>query len=295
MIRIFLFLLTNLAIMLVLGIIFICIGLNISNVLNILIISLIFGFLGSIISLLVSKWIALYSVGGVVINVPRNNIEKWLFQIVEKHSKNVNISAPEIAIYTSLDMNAFATGAQKNSSLIALSSELIRSMNKNEIEAIIAHEITHIANGDMVTMTLIQGITNTFILFISRIIMKIFTGILPKENENNEDSFSGYQYSYYSFILTVLESTLGVLASLITMWFSRTREYYADAGSAKLVGSKNMISALKKLKYSLKPREPDIIMTLCINGRLLHPILHLFSSHPAIDMRINALKKNIYA
>ncbi|WP_075431945.1 protease HtpX [Buchnera aphidicola] len=297
MIRTFLFLLTNLSIILIFGLILSFTSINTGNIFGILIISLIFGFLGSILSLLMCKWIALYSVNGVVIQSPKNNMEKWLFEIIKKHSKSVNINMPEIAIYHSSDMNAFATGAQKNSSLIALSNSLLQNMNKNEIEAIIAHEITHIVNGDMVTMTLIQGILNTFIIFISQILTKIFFEYLfvnQEEEINQTINQYQYPYPYYSFILATLEATLGILASIITMWFSRNREYYADAGSAKLVGYKNMISALKRLGKNIQKNESDIIMTLCIHRKLYHPFFNLFSSHPPLEMRINALKKKIY-
>ena len=298
MIRTFLFVLTNLSIILIFGLILSFTSINTGNIFGILIISLIFGFLGSILSLLMCKWIALYSVNGVVIQSPKNSMEKWLFEIIKKNSKKVNINMPEIAIYHSTDINAFATGAQKNSSLIAVSSSLLQDMNKKDIEAIIAHEITHIVNGDMVTMTLIQGITNTFIIFISRILTKIFCEYLSfnqeKEEINQIINQYQYPYSYSSLISTTLEATLGILASMITMWFSRNREYYADAGSAKLVGYNNMISALKKLEKNIKKNELDIIMTLCINGKCHHPFFNLFSSHPPLKMRINALKKKIY-
>ncbi|AEH39794.1 heat shock protein, peptidase family M48 [Buchnera aphidicola (Cinara tujafilina)] len=295
MIRTFFFVLTNLSIILVFGIFFSLTGINNGNIIEILIISLFFGFLGSIISLFMSKWIALYSVNGKIIQIPKNKTEIWLFNTIEKYSKKVGINTPEIAIYNSLDMNAFATGAQKNSSLIALSSSLLKNMNTKEIEAIIGHEITHIVNGDMVTMTLIQGTVNTFIIFISRILTKIITTSLSYNQKNNEDNQVPIdQHPYNVLISTILESTLGILASIITMWFSRHREYYADAGSAKLVGSKNMISALKKLKYSIFMKESDIIRTLYINGNLLHPLFNLFSSHPPLEMRINALKKSTY-
>lgn len=293
--RIFLFFFTNLSIILIFGIILFLTGIHLNSILNILIISIILGFLGSIISLLICKWIALYSVNGNIIKNPKNNIEKWLFNIVKKQAYNVNIDMPEIAIYNSKDMNAFATGMQRNSSLIAISSALLKNMNLKEIEAVIAHEITHIDNGDMVTMTLIQGTINTFIIFISRILTKIFTTFLYKNQKEKHqyEYFNSYQYSYCSFISMILEFTLGILANIIIMWFSRNREFYADAGSAKLVGYKNMISALEKLKNSHEVNIPENIITLCINGKS-QTIFNLFLSHPPLDQRIYALKKRLY-
>ncbi|CAL4322356.1 protease HtpX [Buchnera aphidicola] len=289
MIRVILFLFTNLAIMIVFGIFLTFFGIKTNSLYSLLIMSAIFGFSGSILSLLMSKWIALNAVNGRLVKIPTNDQEKWLVTIIKKQSSFLNLKTPKIAIYPSLDINAFATGPNRNSSLIAVSSGLLKNMNEQEIEAVIAHEMTHIKNGDMITMTLIQGIVNTFVIFISRIIARIITNIFNNKEENN----TNYNSMIYVFISLVLEIIFGSIATIITMWFSRYREFYADAGSAKLVGRKKMISALKKIKTSYEPTEDNSIIAFCINGKS-KTILNLFMSHPPIDQRIMALHNKKY-
>lgn len=287
--RIILFLFTNLAVVIVFGVVLTLTGIKTNSLYTLLVMSILFGFGGSLISLLMSKWIALNSVSGKILSIPLNEQEKWLFRIVEDQSSLLNIKVPKIAIYPSSDINAFATGPHKNSSLIAVSLGLLKNMNKEETEAVIAHEMTHIKNGDMVTMTLIQGVINTFVIFISRVIANIVTSFFSNKDENR---YSNNSMTYF-LISGMLELIFGILASLITMWFSRYREFYADAGSAKLVGRKKMIAALKKIKTSYEPTEDNSIIAFCINGKS-HSFLNLFMSHPPIDQRIIALYNKKY-
>ncbi|QCI21623.1 protease HtpX [Buchnera aphidicola (Hyadaphis tataricae)] len=291
MIRVILFLLTNLAVMLVFSLILNLIGIQSNSIYGLLIISSLFGFSGAIISLILSKWIALRSVNGEIITKPRNETEIWLMKIIREQSIKKGILMPQIAIYQASDINAFATGSRRNSALIAISTGLLANMTRNEAEAVIAHEISHISNGDMITMTLIQGIVNTFVIFISRILSQVISNIISN-NRNNDNEETKNSFIYF-VISTILELLFGVLASMITMWFSRHREFYADAGSAKLVGRDKMIAALKKLKTSYEPQESENIMAFCINGKS-NSFLKLFASHPSLETRINALYNKTY-
>ncbi|QCI22186.1 protease HtpX [Buchnera aphidicola] len=291
MIRIILFLLTNLAVMLIFSLILSITGVQSDSVYGILIISGLFGFSGSIISLMLSKWIALRSVNGEIITHPRNEIESWLINKVREQSIKTGIIMPQIAIYQAPDINAFATGARRNSALIAVSTGLLENMTRNEAEAVIAHEIAHISNGDMITMTLVQGVVNTFVIFISRMLSQIISNIISNNrSENNAEEKNSF---VYFIISTSLELIFGILASVITMWFSRHREFYADARSAKLVGSEKMISALNRLKTSYEPQESDNMIALCINGKS-NSFFKLFASHPSLEKRIEALKNQEY-
>lgn len=291
MIRIILFLLTNLAVTSTFALILALTGIDSESIYGILIISSLFGFSGSLVSLLISKWIALRSVNGRIIKSPSNDVEKWLFETIQKQSIKKGIKTPQIATYDAVGINAFATGARRNSALIAVSSGLLEKMTRNEAEAVLGHEISHIANGDMITMSLIQGVVNTFVIFISRIISQILNSIFFSNNdENNENE----KHSFIFFIIsTILEITFGILASIITMWFSRHREFYADASSAKLVGREKMIAALNKLKSSYELQESDSIIAFCINGKAKSTV-ELFASHPSLDKRIEALNNKKY-
>lgn len=290
MMRIVLFLCTNLAVMAVFGIILSLTGIRSASIPGLLIMAGLFGFGGSFISLLMSKWMALRSVGGEVIEQPRNETERWLMQVVTQQSQQVGITTPQVAIYHAPDINAFATGARKNASLVAVSTGLLQNMNRDEAEAVIAHEISHVANGDMVTMTLIQGVVNTFVIFISRIIAQVASGFLSSDRE--EEGSNGNPLVYFA-VATVLELVFGILASIITMWFSRHREFHADAGSAKLVGREKMIAALERLKTSYEPQEPGTMAAFCINGKQ-KSLGDLFMSHPPLDKRIEALRQGQY-
>lgn len=199
---------------------------------------------------------------------------------------------PQVAIYHAPDINAFATGARRNSSLVAVSTGLLQNMSRDEAEAVIAHEISHVANGDMVTMTLVQGVVNTFVIFISRIIAQIVTSFLSGNRDDSEESSNGNPLVYMA-VSMVLELVFGILASIITMWFSRYREFHADAGSAKLVGREKMIAALQRLKTSYEPQEAGSMMAFCINGKS-KSLSELFMSHPPLDKRIEALRAGEY-
>lgn len=285
--RVGLFILTNLAVMFVFGIILSIFGVNAHSTLGLLIFAAIFGFAGSFISLLLSKTMALRAVGGKIITDPRNAQEQWLVDIVSRQANILKIKTPEIAIYQANDINAFATGATKNNSLVAVSSGLLSAMTQDEAEAVIGHEMSHVANGDMVTMTLLQGVLNTFVIFISRIIASMVTKVLEEKSE-------GLSTLAYYVIVMIFETIFGILASIIAMWFSRYREFHADAGSAKLVGAAKMIAALEKLKISHEPNEEASILAFCINGEKKAKFSELFLSHPPLDKRIEALRNQSY-
>lgn len=291
MMRIGLFLLTNLAVMVVFGLVLSLTGIQSSSVSGLMIMAVLFGFGGSIISLLMSKWMALRSVGGEVIEQPRNETERWLLETVRRQSQQAGIAMPQVAVYHAPDINAFATGARRDASLVAVSTGLLQNMSRDEAEAVIAHEISHVANGDMVTMTLIQGVVNTFVIFISRIIAQVASGFLSGSRDEGESS-NGNPMVYFA-IATVLEIVFGILASIITMWFSRHREFHADAGSAKLVGREKMIAALQRLKTSYEPQEASSMMAFCINGKA-KSMSEWFMTHPPLDKRIEALRNGEY-
>ncbi|MET1446076.1 protease HtpX [Yersinia enterocolitica] len=291
MMRIALFLLTNLAVMLVFGLVLSLTGIQSSSVQGLMIMAGLFGFGGAFVSLLMSKWMALRSVGGEVIEQPRNETERWLLDTVRRQSQQAGIAMPQVAIYQAPDINAFATGARRDASLVAVSTGLLQNMSRDEAEAVIAHEISHVANGDMVTMTLIQGIVNTFVIFISHLIAQVAAGFLSGDRDN-EGSSSGNPMVYFA-VSMVLELVFGILASIITMWFSRHREFHADAGSARLVGREKMIAALQRLKTSYEPQEAGTLMAFCINGKS-KSFSELFMSHPPLDKRIEALRSGEY-
>ena len=281
MMRILLFLATNMAVMLVLGIILSVTGIAGNSTSGILIMALLFGFAGSLISLFLSKTMALRSVDGEVITQPRNQTEHWLMNTVARQAQLVGIPMPEVAIYHSPDVNAFATGATKSNSLVAVSTGLLNNMTEAEAEAVLAHEISHIANGDMVTMALLQGVLNTFVIFLSRIIA---TAVASSRNNNGEETRSS---SLYFLVSMVLEMVFGVLASIIAMWFSRYREFRADAGSASLVGKEKMIMALQRLQQLHEPQNLEgSLNAFMINGKRSE----LFMSHPPLEKRIEALR-----
>lgn len=284
--RVILFLLTNLAITFVLGIvlniIFKVTGIQSQSTAGILVLSLVFGFSGSLISLFLSKTMALRSVGAEVIQQPRNQAEQWLFNTIQRQSQQAGIPMPDIAIYHSADVNAFATGATKNNSLIAVSTGLLDNMTEDEAEAVVAHEIAHITNGDMVTMTLLQGVLNTFVIFLSRMIS---TAVASTKDENGNSSTNTMVFWIADI---VLQMVFGVIATMIAMWFSRYREYRADAGSAKLVGKEKMIMALQRLQRVHEPQEMEgSLAAFMINGVRSK---ELFMSHPPLEKRIEALR-----
>ncbi len=291
MMRIALFLLTNLGVMVVFGLILSLTGIQSSSVMGLMIMAGLFGFGGAFVSLLMSKWIALRSVGGEVIEQPRSETERWLVDTIARQAQQVGIAMPQVAVYHAPDINAFATGARRDASLVAVSTGLLQNMSRDEAEAVLAHEVSHIANGDMVTMTLIQGIVNTFVIFISRILAQLAAGFLSG-NRDSEESSNGNPLVYFA-VSMVLELVFGIVASIITMWFSRYREFHADAGAARLAGREKMIAALQRLKTSYEPQEASSMMAFCINGKS-KSLSELFMSHPPLDKRIEALRSGEY-
>jgi len=287
--RIFLFLLTNIAIIVLLSITLSILGVEGILAENgsdldlqaLLIFSAVFGFGGAFISLLVSKWMAKRMTGAVVIKSPNNNMEKWLIETVEKQAKIVGIQMPEIAIFPSTSMNAFATGASKNKALVAVSQGLLDSMTQGEIEAVVGHEMSHVANGDMVTLTLIQGVVNTFVIFFSRVIGHIVDRVILKNNR-------GHGIGY--FVTTIFaQIILSILASTIVMYVSRRREFVADTGGADLAGHHNMINALKRLGQVEPEALPEQMAAFGIDDK--KGFASWFSSHPPIEDRIAALEE----
>lgn len=286
--RIVLFLITNIAIMVVLSIslsiLMSVFGIDRQGLGGLLMLALVFGFGGAFISLLMSKWMAKRSVGAYVLEQPTNATEKWLLDTVKRYAEQANIGMPEVALYNSPDMNAFATGANKNNALVAVSTGLLNNMSQQEAEAVIGHEISHIANGDMVTLTLIQGVVNTFVIFLARVIAGVIDN--ATRGNNNQGGLGGFAYFAIVF---VLEMVLGVLASMVVAWFSRKREYRADEGGAYLAGKSAMIGALEKLKYSQESQLEGSMMAFGINSK--SKIASLFASHPPLDDRIKALRE----
>ena len=287
--RIMLFILTNIAIMVVLSITLRLLGVDSIlaengsdlNIQALVILSGVIGFGGSFISLLMSKWMAKRMTGAVVITNPRSNVEKWLLSIVEKQSQIVGVKMPEVAIFPSSAMNAFATGASKNKALMAVSQGLLDKMDQGEIEAVVGHEMSHIANGDMVTLALIQGVVNTFVVFLSRVIGHVVDRVILKNNQ-------GHGIGYFVSVM-VAQVVLSILASTIVMYFSRKSEFIADTGGADLAGHQNMINALKRLGQVEPEALPEQMAAFGINDK--GGIMALFSSHPPIEARIVALEK----
>lgn len=286
--RIFLFLITNLAIVLVLSVSMRVLGvepyLNASgiNLSALLMFAAIMGFGGSLISLAMSKWTAKMSVGAEVITAPRNAEEAWLVQTVARQAQQAGIGMPEVAIYDSPEVNAFATGASRNNALVAVSTGLLNSMTREEAEAVLGHEMTHVSNGDMVTLALIQGVVNTFVMFFSRVIGHLVDRVIFKTERGQGPAF---------FVtMIVSELVLGILASMIVMWFSRQREFRADRGGATLAGRYQMINALRRLQYLHDPQPlPDKMAAFGISGGQPQGWRALFMTHPPLEVRIAAL------
>lgn len=289
--RVVLFLGTNIAILVVLSIVLNLLGVegildrrgvNL-NIPALLVFSAVFGMGGSFISLAISKWMAKQSTGAQVIDRPRNAEEQWLLQTVQSHARVAGIGMPEVAIYDSPDPNAFATGMSRDKSLVAVSTGLLQAMNRDEAEAVLGHEITHVANGDMVTLALIQGVVNTFVLFLSRVIGFVVDRVVFRVERGTGPAF---------FITAIVaQIVLGILASMIVMWFSRWREFRADAGGARLAGKQKMIAALERLQAGHEPSQlPSQLAAFGINGG--QGIMRLFMSHPPLSERIAALKSS---
>ncbi len=288
MMRIFLFLATNIAVLLVASVTLSLLGVDRytgQNHGDLLIFCAVFGFAGSLISLFISKWMAKRTTGTQIIDQPRTRQEQWLLQTVEKLANKAGIGMPEVGIFPSHQSNAFATGWNRNSALVAVSQGLLDRFSPDEVEAVLAHEIGHVANGDMVTMALIQGVVNTFVMFFARIIGDIVDRVVLK----NEDG-RGIGY----FVATIAaELVLGLLASTIVMWFSRRREFRADEAGADLAGKQAMIGALNRLRaeQNIESEMPKALVAFGINGGLKQGLAALFMSHPPLEVRIAALQQ----
>jgi len=288
--RISLFLITNLAIVLVLSFTARLLGLDrflTANGLNLgglLMFAALFGFGGSFISLALSKWMAKRATGAQVIENPSNPTERWLVETVRRHAQLAGIGMPEVAVYEAPEINAFATGMNRNNALVAVSTGLLQQMTPDEAEAVLGHEVTHVANGDMVTLALIQGVVNTFVIFLARVIGYLVDRVVLK---NDRDSL-GIGYWVTSI---AAELVLGILASIIVMWFSRRREFRADAGGAQLAGRDRMVSALQRLKALYEPSTlPQAVEAFGISGKQSGGLARLFMSHPPLEERIAALQ-----
>lgn len=292
--RIALFLVTNIAILLVLGVAMSLLGfegymdrqgVNL-DLQALLVFAAVFGMGGSFISLAISKWTAKRFTGARVIERPRDEAERWLVETVKRQAKQAQIGMPEVAIYDAREMNAFATGARRNNALVAVSTGLMQRMSRDQVEAVLAHEVSHVANGDMVTLTLIQGVLNTFVIFLSRIVGHLVDRVVFRTERGHGPAF---------FIVYLsAQVILGVLANIVVMWFSRWREFRADAGGAALSGHRKMIAALERLKRtSDAPELPDQLRAFGIAGGLRGGFSRLFMSHPPLDERIAALESSL--
>ena len=290
--RIFLLVVTNIAVLAVLSVVARLLGVD--RVLDqqggidftgLLVFCAVFGFGGALISLAMSKWIAKRSTGARVIDRPRDANEAWLFETVQRQARQAGIGMPEVAVYDSPDLNAFATGARRDSALVAVSTGLLQRMDRREVEAVLGHEITHVANGDMVTLTLIQGVVNTFVVFLSKLVGYFVDRVVLK----NDRDGPGIGYFVTDMLCQIV---FGLLASMIVAWFSRQREFRADAGGANLSGRQNMISALEALKRVHEPDDavPEQMKAFAINAGRGSGLARLFMSHPPLDERIAALR-----
>lgn len=286
--RVFLFLLTNLAVLALLSIVMAVLrafGFSFAGNGGLLAMAAVFGFGGSLVSLMMSKWVAKRMTGAHVIEQPRNELERWLVTTVQRQAEAAGIRMPEVAIYDAPEINAFATGPSRNNALVAVSTGLINSMDRDEAEAVLAHEVSHVANGDMVTMALIQGVLNTFVIVLARLVGRVIDGYLG----GNRDEGPGI--GYYAIVL-VLDLVFGLFASMIAMWFSRHREFRADAGGASLAGRGRMIAALQRLSRTYGASTlPKQVAAFGISGGVAHGLRRLFMSHPPLEERIEALRR----
>jgi heat shock protein HtpX len=290
--RIFLFLVTNIAVLLVLSVTLRLLGVDRIldqqgtglNYQSLLVFAAVIGFGGSFISLLISKWMAKRATGAHVIETPSNQTERWLVDTVQRQAQRAGIGMPEVAIYEAPEINAFATGWNKDSALVAVSTGLLNNMSADEAEAVLGHEVTHVANGDMVTLALIQGVVNTFVIFLSRVIGHLVDRIVFKVERGHGPAFW--------ITAIVAELVLGILASMVVMWFSRRREFRADHGGATLAGRNKMIAALQRLQlnYGQPPQLPDQVKAFGISGVTGGGLKRLFMSHPPLEERIAALQ-----
>ena len=282
--RILLFLATNFAVITVLSIVMSIFGLNQSgtSLLPTIVTASVFGMGGSLISLLLSKRMALKSSGARIIESPHGEVESWLVETVRRQAAKAGIGMPDVAIFNSPSINAFATGAKRDEALVAVSSGLLESMERDEVEAVLGHEISHVANGDMVTLTLIQGVVNTFVMVFARVV----ASAMGRGNSQGGGSMVGYYVAYM-----VAQAVLGFLASLIVMWFSRHREFRADEGGADLAGREKMIAALERLKFGQSGDLPDSMAAFGISPSVRRGFGALLRTHPPLSERIDALRR----
>ena len=283
--RIALFLATNFAVLVLAGIIMSVLGVRADQLGGLLVIGALFGFGGSIISLLMSKGAAKRATGAHVITEPRNDTERWLLATVQRQAQAAGIGMPEVAVYDAPEINAFATGANRNNALVAVSTGLLRQMQADEAEAVLGHEVAHVANGDMVTMALLQGVLNTFVIVLARVVGGVVDSYL---SGNREDRGPGL--AYFAIVM-VLEIVFGLFATMIAMWFSRRREFRADAGGARLAGRHKMIAALERLALNQgQSTLPAQVAAFGIAGGMGQGLRRLFMSHPPLSERIAALR-----
>jgi len=288
--RVALFLATNLAVLALASVVMSLFGINGTQFSGLLVMAAIFGFGGSFVSLWMSKWIAKRSTGAHVIETPRNEAEQWLLATVRRQAQQAGIGMPEVAIYDAPEINAFATGANRNSALVAVSTGLLRNLDRDQAEAVLGHEVSHVANGDMVTMALLQGVLNTFVIVLARVVGRVVDSYLSGNRES-----SGGGFGYY-IVVFALEMVFGIFASMIAMWFSRRREFRADAGGASLAGRGKMISALEALQRNHGVDTlPKAIQAFGISGTLGTGMKRLFLSHPPLEERIAALRASVVA
>ena len=288
--RIFLFLATNLAIVVLLGIVLQLLGIN--SILDaqgsdldlgaLLVMSAVVGFTGSLFSLAISKWSAKRMMGVRVITQPANAMESWLVSTVQRQAQAAGIGMPEVGVFDSPEPNAFATGARRDAALVAVSTGLLQRMNQREAEAVLGHEVSHVANGDMVTLTLIQGVVNTFVFFLSRVIGHVVDRVVFKTEEGHGPAF---------LITSIIaQIVLGLFATMIVLWFSRQREFRADSGGARLAGREHMIGALERLQQTHAGPLPEKMAAFGISGPVAAGLKRLFMTHPPIQERIAALR-----
>ena len=281
--RVALFLATNLAVLALVSVVMSILGVNANQFGGLLVMAALFGFGGSIVSLLISKWMAKRATGAHVIDTPRNEAEQWLLATVRRQAQQAGIGMPEVAIYDAPEINAFATGANRNKALVAVSTGLLRAMERDEAEAVLGHEVSHVANGDMVTMALLQGVLNTFVIVLARVVGRVVDGYLSGGRD-------GPGIGYYAIVF-VLDMVFGLFASMIAMWFSRHREFRADAGGATLAGRNKMIAALERLAQNHgQSTLPKQVAAFGISGGNGGGLRRLLMSHPPLDERIAALR-----
>lgn len=291
--RVALFVMTNLAVLVVFGFVMNLLepwlraqGIDVNQA-AMLLFALIFGMGGALVSLLLSKRIALMTTRAKIIDKPATQVERWLVATVERQAREAGIGMPDVAIFDAAEPNAFATGASRNKALVAVSTGLLRQMSEGEVEAVLAHEVTHVANGDMITMTLLQGVLNTFVLLLSRVLGQIIDRAVFRSER-------GYGPGYFITVI-VLQILLGILASMVVMAFSRWREFRADAGGARLAGRGKMIAALESLRRSQQPGQlPEAVEAFGVRGRTGMGFKRLFMSHPPLEERIAALEQGAH-